>query len=92
MTPDLTHSQIPLPMGVVAFKPAPRAISSETVEILQELLAEALAGHVTGLALVVLHSDGRFGLRLRGDATTEPNQMGVVGMLASLQKMALELH
>ena len=83
--------QVPLPMGVAVLRPLPRPVSGETIETLQEVLNEAIAGRVTGLALVVLHSDGRFDLRLRGDATTEPNQMGVVGMLAGLQKLALEL-
>jgi hypothetical protein len=44
------------------------------------------------MALVGLHADGRFELHLTGDATSESSQMGVVGMLAALQKMALELH
>ena len=84
--------QIPLPMGVSVFKPNPRRVSGETIETLHELLSLAKEGRVTGLALVVLHSDGRFNLQLRGDATTESNQMGVVGMLAALQKMALDLY
>ena len=92
MTSDLPRTQMPLPMGVAVLKPQPRAVSGETIETLQELLTDALAGRVTGLALVVLHADGRFNLQLRGDATTAPNQMGVVGMLAGLQKMALELY
>lgn len=84
--------QAPLPMGVALLRPLPRPASGETIELLQHLLGEALAGRITGLALVALHVDGRFNLRIRGDATTEPNQMGVVGMLAGLQKMVLELH
>lgn len=92
MTTDQSSTQAPLPMGVAILKPLPRAVSGETIETLQHLLAEALAGRVTGLAMVVLHSDGRFNLNLRGEATLESNQMGVVGMLAGLQKMALELY
>lgn len=92
MKPDSRLQQAPLPMGVAVLKPLPRPVSGETIETLQALLSDAIAGRVTGLALVVLHSDGRFNLQLRGDATTEPNQMGVVGMLAGLQKMALELY
>ena len=88
----LTGRQAPLPMGVTQLKMLPRPVSGETVQMLQQLLREARAGRVTGLALVVLHADGRFDLRLRGDATLESNQMGVAGMLAALQKMALELH
>lgn len=84
--------QAPLPMGVAVLKPLPRPVSGETIKTLQHLLDEALAGRVTGLALVVLHSDGHFDLRIRGDATTESNQMGVAGMLAGLQKMVLELY
>ena len=92
MATDQTCTQAPLPMGVAMLKPMPRPVSGETIEALQHLLAESLAGRVTGLAMVVLHSDGRFNLNLRGDATLESNQMGVVGMLAGLQKMALELY
>ncbi len=84
--------QAPLPMGVAQFKPLPRPISGETVLALERLLREAKAGHVVGLALVVLHADGRFDLHLRGSATEESNQMGVAGMLAALQKMTLELY
>ncbi len=83
--------QAPLRKAVVALKPLVRPVSAETIELLQHLLEDALAGRVTGLALVALHSDGRFDLRIRGDATTESNQMGVAGMLAGLQKMVLEL-
>lgn len=84
--------QAPLPMGVAVLRPLPRPASGETIELLQHLLEEALAGRVTGLAVVALHADGRFDLRIRGDATTEANQMGVAGMLAGLQKMVLELY
>lgn len=85
-------SQSPLPMGVALVKPMPRPVSGETVITLERLLREAKEGKVAGLALVVLQSDGRFDLHLRGSATEECNQMGVAGMLASLQKMALELY
>lgn len=84
--------QAPLPMGVAMLRPQPRPASRETIELLQHLLEGALAGRITGLALVALHADGRFDLRIRGDATTECNQMGVAGMLAGLQKMVLELY
>lgn len=84
--------QSPLPMGVAVFKPLPRPVSGETVLLLERLLREAKVGKLVGLATVVLHADGRFDLHLRGTATEESNQMGVVGMLAALQKMALELH
>lgn len=93
MTDDnLTGQQAPLPMGVAQLKPLPRPVSGETVQTVERLLREARAGRVTGLALVVLHADGRFDLSLRGVATEESNQMGVAGMLAALQKMTLELH
>lgn len=87
-----TTDQAPLPMGIAVLRPLPRPASGETIELLQHLLSEALAGRVTGLALVALHADGRYDLRIRGDATTESNQMGVAGMLAGLQKMVLELY
>ncbi len=85
-------TQVPLPMGVAQLKPLPRPVSAETVQTLERLLREAKAGRVAGLALVVLHADGRFDLHLKGAATEECNQMGVAGMLAALQKMTLELY
>lgn len=84
--------QVPLPMGVAVLKPLPRPVSGEIIQTLERLLRDAKVGHVSGLALVVLHADGRFDLSLRGAATEESNQMGVAGMLAALQKMTLELH
>ena len=87
MNQDLTATaQAPLPMGVAVFKPLPRPVSGETIRTLEKLLREAKEGRVSGLALVVLHADGRFA------ATEESNQMGVAGMLAALQKMTLELY
>ncbi|MES2948827.1 MAG: hypothetical protein V4858_09845 [Pseudomonadota bacterium] len=87
-----TPTQVPLPIGVVMFKPPVRCVSAETIQMLQQLLDQAHAGKITGLALVGLHADGRFELHLTGDATSESSQMGVAGMLAGLQKMALELY
>lgn len=93
MSDDPQHAtQVPLPLGVAQLKPLPRPVSAETVQTLERLLREAKAGRVAGLALVVLHADGRFDLHLKGAATEECNQMGVVGMLAALQKMTLELY
>jgi hypothetical protein len=86
------NSQVPLPVGVALIKPPPRPVSAETIQTLDRLLAQAKAGTVAGLAVVVLHADGRFDLHLRGSAVEESNQMGVAGMLAALQKMTLELH
>jgi hypothetical protein len=84
--------QAPLPMGVAVFKPLPRPVSGETVVMLEKLLRAAKEGQVSGLALAVMHSDGRYDLHLTGCATDESNQMGVAGMMAALQKMALELY
>lgn len=84
--------QVPLPRGVAVLRPLPHPVSGESVELLQYLLSEALAGRITGLAIVALHADGRYDLRIRGDAATESNQMGVAGMLAALQKMVLDLY
>jgi hypothetical protein len=67
------------------------AISAETVSLLEQLLDEARAGTVTGLAVAVLRSKGNYDLRLRGSASENGNQMSVAGMLAALQKMVLEL-
>ncbi len=87
-----TRIQAPVPVGVVALKTAARHVSLDTVELLQELLNDAQTSQVTGLAVVALHANGSFGLRLCGAATEESNQMGIAGMLAALQKMALELY
>jgi hypothetical protein len=65
-------------------------IREHTVSLLEQLLEEARAGTVTGLAVVVLRSKGNYDLRLRGNATESENQMSVAGMLAALQKMVLE--
>jgi hypothetical protein len=93
MSDDPQHAtQVPLPLGVAQLKPLPRPVSAETVQTLERLLREAKAGRLAGLALVVLHADGRFDLHLKGAATEECNQMGVAGMLAALQKMTLELY
>lgn len=82
----------PTPFGVTLMNfPEPPA-SSSTVELLRELLGKARTGQVTGLAVVTLHENGSFGLRLCGAATEEANQMGITGMLAALQKMTLELY
>lgn len=85
-------SQVPLPIGVAVLKPLPPPVSVDTIKTLEKLLHEAREGRVSGLALVVLHADGRFDLKLTGSATQESNQMGVAGMLAALQKMTLELY
>jgi purine nucleoside permease len=66
-------------------------VSAETVSLLEQLLEEARAGTVTGLAIAVLRSTGNYDLRLRGSATESGNQMSVAGMLSALQKMVLEL-
>lgn len=68
-----------------------RKHSSETIEILESLLNEAKRGEICGLALVVLRSNSSYDLKLRGEAAQVGNQMYVAGMLAALQKMALEL-
>jgi hypothetical protein len=86
------RTQAPLPVGVVALRTRERHASLDTVELLQELLRDAQTGQVTGLAVVALHANGSYGLRLCGAATEEPNQMGIVGMVAALQKMAMELY
>jgi hypothetical protein len=70
----------------------PAKVSDETVDLLDELLAEAKSGKLVGLAVVTLYLDGKYGLVLRGEARIEGNQMSVAGMLAGLQKIVLENH
>jgi hypothetical protein len=79
------------PSNVVAISESAPRVSAETVSLLEQLLEEARAGSVTGLAVAILRSKGNYDLRLRGNATENGNQMSVAGMLAALQKMVLEL-
>lgn len=64
----------------------------ETIALLEHLLTQAKAGELTGLALAGLYKSGKFRLDLTGDAKLEDNTMGVAGMLAKLQSMALDLY
>jgi hypothetical protein len=80
-----------VPLKVAAISGCAPQVSAETVALLEQLLEEARAGTVTGLAVAVLRSKGNDDLRLRGNATESGNQMSVAGMLAALQKMVLEL-
>jgi hypothetical protein len=66
-------------------------VSAETVSLLEQLLDEARAGTVTGLAIAVLRIQGSYDLKMRGSASASGHEMGVAGMLAALQKMVLEL-
>ena len=77
--------------NVVAIAGRAPHVSAETVSLLEQLVEEARAGTVTGLAIAVLRSKGIYDLRLSGNATENSNQMSVAGMLAALQKMVLEL-
>lgn len=79
------------PSNVVTIASRAPPVSAETVFLLEQLLEEARAGIVTGLAVVVLRSKGNYDLRLRGNAAENGNQMAVAGMLAALQKAVLEL-
>jgi hypothetical protein len=84
-------SKATVPSNVVAISGCAPQVSAETVSLLEQLLEEARAGTVTGLAVAVLRLKGNYDLRLRGNATENGNQMAVAGMLAALQKMVLEL-
>lgn len=57
---------------------------------LRELLAEACAGDVQGLALVVQRRDGSYSLSLRGICTEDDNRVWLAGALAQLQSMVLQ--
>jgi hypothetical protein len=84
--------QSPLPFGLSLIKPPEPKIYQDTVTLLKYLLEQAERGEVTGLALASLHSDTTFQLRLSGEASESGSQMGVIGMLTCLQKMAVDLH
>ena len=91
MNSDRIGSTPTVPSNVVAISDCAAPVSAETVSLLEQLLQEARAGAVTGLAVAVLRSKGSYDIRLRGDATEHGNQMAVAGMLAALQKIVLEL-
>jgi len=88
---DRIGSKATVSSNVVAISGRAPQISAETVSLLEELLEDARAGTITGLAVAVLRSKGSYDLRLRGNAAESGNQMSVAGMLAALQKMVLEL-
>ncbi len=79
-------------LNVVTIAPSVPRVSDDTVTALEQLLEDARAGVVTGLAIVVLQSKGHFQLKLGGGAVEEGNHMSVAGMLAALQKMVLALE
>jgi hypothetical protein len=91
MNSERIGSKTTVPSNVVAISDCAPQVSAETVSLLEQLLEEARAGTVTGLAVAVLRSKGSYDLRLRGKASENGNQMSVAGMLAALQKMVLEL-
>jgi hypothetical protein len=91
MNSEKIGSKATIASNVVAIPGRAPQVSEETVSLLEQLLEEARAGTVTGLAIAVLRPKGTYDLRLRGNATENGNQMSVVGMLAALQKMVLEL-
>ena len=80
------------PQQVIELEHYKLPVSTNTVEILEQLLVDAKKGKVDGLALAVLRRDGKYDLVLRGSALDCTNQMGVAGMLAALQKMVLDMH
>jgi hypothetical protein len=80
------------PEGVINLEEHRLLISHTTVELLEQLLAEAKKGEINGVALVTLRNGGRYDLLLRGTALESANQLSVVGMLAARQKTVLELH
>jgi hypothetical protein len=84
-------SKTTVPSNVVAISERAPQVSAETVSLLEQLLEEARAGTVIGLAVAVLRSKGNYDLKLLGNATENGEQMAVAGMLAALQKMVLEL-
>lgn len=86
------NAQNPLPFSLSVIKSTERHVSKETIVALKKLLSEAESGKLTGLAVAALYKNGQFHLALEGEALQEGNQMGVVGMLTALQKIALDLH
>jgi hypothetical protein len=66
-------------------------VSAETVAVLEQMLAHAKNGEVNGIAIVALRLRGNYEIKLRGSAADPGNNMAVAGMLAALQKMALDL-
>ena len=88
----MTNTQMPLPIGLVSLNPPRKRVSDDTLQAAKELLREAEAGDLVGLAMVCLKTEGRYSLKLRGDALIEGNKMGLIGLVATLQRMAMDLH
>lgn len=82
----------PLPDGVASFEDRKQRVSVETVELLESLLRDAKRGAVGGIAVAVLRRNGEYEMRLRGSCAEQGNCMHVAGMLAALQKIALDLQ
>jgi hypothetical protein len=91
MNSERIGSKATVPSNVVAISERAPQVSAETVSPLAQLLEEARAGTVIGLAVAVLRSKGNYDLKLLGNATENGEQMAVAGMLAALQKMVLDL-
>jgi hypothetical protein len=81
-TNDRSNKSATAPSNVVAIAICAPQVSAETVSLLEQLLEEARAGAVIGLAIAVLRSKGNY------DQNGE--QMAVAGMLAALQKMVFD--
>ena len=81
----------PLRLNVVPIVRRKKEVSGDTVDTLEAVLAAAKAGEVTGLAMIVL-SGCEYQLVLRGAGADKGNQMVVSGLLAALQRMALDLN
>lgn len=92
MSDDNLDFGSPWPDVVVSFESRKKRVSHETVALLESLLRDAKQGLVNGIAIAVLRHDGEYEMRLRGSCTEVNNCMQVAGMLASMQKMVLDLH
>jgi hypothetical protein len=84
-------SESTVSLNVIPMPESGPQVSAETVSLLEELLEEAKAGSVVGLAIVILRTKRNYDLELRGVAADSGEQISVAGMLAALQKMVLEL-
>lgn len=78
--------------NVASLEERKKRVSQETVALLESLLGDAKRGLVSGVAIAVLRSNGEYEMRLRGSCSEGVNSIQVTGMLAALQKMALDLE
>jgi hypothetical protein len=79
------RKQVAQPTNVVQFprlKLAERFTDRDTIDLLEDLLVDARAGRVIGLALVSLHTRNHYNFAITGEAAQRPTfTLGAIAML-----------